>query len=276
MNAGDEGGSAGDASGHHHDPAARLRDQAGRQRDMAAVTRDEAGRQRDDDADRRDRLADRRGPEPVGHLSTAGEVRDVGDSTMSAAEAAAVDRQRAQQDRAAGAGDRVKAADDRISALADRTASARDRHHASLDSLTGVYTREAGLLELERDLARARRTGHHLVVAFVDVDHLKEANDAYGHAAGDQMLVAVANTLTAALRPYDLILRYGGDEFLCAVQGIDAIAAGPRFARVNQLLGRTPGNASVTVGLAQLQPQDTSHQLIARADADLYQQRQLR
>jgi diguanylate cyclase (GGDEF)-like protein len=74
------------------------------------------------------------------------------------------------------------------------------------------------MAELEREIARATRTRQPLVLAFVDVDHLKEINDVHGHAAGDQVLQAVAETLRTTLRGYDLIFRYGGDEFVCALE----------------------------------------------------------
>lgn len=184
-------------------------------------------------------------------------------------------RDDAWHDRVAGAGDRVQAAGDRAAAAADRQAAARDRRLAAVDGLTGVYTREAGLAEIERDVARAGRARHPLVLAFVDVDQLKAVNDTFGHAAGDQLLQKVASTLTAALRPYDLVIRYGGDEFLCAIEGIDAATARPRLARVNTLLTQA-GGGSVSVGLAELQAQESAQHLIARADADLYLQRQRR
>lgn len=68
----------------------------------------------------------------------------------------------------------------------------RDRRQSCLDGLTGAFNREAALLELSRDLARASRTEHMLVVMFVDVDDLKTLNDTHGHAAGDRALIAVA------------------------------------------------------------------------------------
>ena len=185
----------------------------------------------------------------------------------------AADRDYAHLDRVGSANDRADAATDRQEALADRMAAARDRRQACLDGLTGVYNREAGRLEMFRDLARASRTGQPVAVAFVDVDHLKAINDTHGHAAGDHALIAVADTLTAALRPYDLIIRYGGDEFLCTAQGIDVHAARLRFAHVNEILDRTVHGVSVTAGVALLRPGESTEAVIARADADLYQQR---
>lgn len=243
--------------------AAERRDQAGRRRDVAADRRDHVGHRRDDKADFRDQVADVR------------EHRD--DPTQQGSPvSAAQDRTHARADRVSGASDRVHAAHDRHDASADRQAAARDRRQAAVDGLTGVYTRKAGLVELERDLARVRRTGHALVLAFVDVDHLKTINDRLGHAAGDRLLQQVADALTAALRPYDLVIRHGGDEFLCAIQGIDAAIARPRLARVNTLLAEAGERGSISVGLAELQPHESSQDLIARADADLYRRRRHR
>ena len=116
--------------------AAELRDQAGRRRDLSAHERDQAAQQRDLSADRQDDQAD--------------------DTTTDAADAAS-GRARSRRDRDAAAEDRTEAQLDRTAAAQDRSAAARDRHAASVDPLTGVYGREAGLMELHRDLARAAR-----------------------------------------------------------------------------------------------------------------------
>jgi diguanylate cyclase (GGDEF)-like protein len=129
-------------------------------------------------------------------------------------------------------------------------------------------------VELEREVARAIRSGQPLVVAFLDVDHLKAVNDASGHAAGDQMLVEIASTIRRELRPYDLVIRYGGDEFVCAIAGLDKAAATKRLSRVNAVLARASAHGSVTAGIAELQPDDTLEDIIARADAELYRERQ--
>jgi len=128
------------------------------------------------------------------------------------------------------------------------------------------------LLLLEHEMARARRNGQALVLAFLDIDHLKTINDTRGHAAGDRLLLEVADTFRAELRTYDLIIRYGGDEFVCAVSGLSISVAAQRFAQVNSVLAAAPERGSVTVGLAEMQPEDSLEDLIARAA--LYQQRQ--
>jgi diguanylate cyclase (GGDEF)-like protein len=108
------------------------------------------------------------------------------------------------------------------------------------------------------------------------VDNLKAINDAGGHAAGDQMLLAVAEALQAQMRSYDLIFRYGGDEFVCVVSGVDAAAALERLDVVNTVLADADEHGSVTVGVAQLQPGDTPEHLVARADAEMYRERHQR
>jgi len=187
---------------------------------------------------------------------------------------AAADRGEASRDRQAETGERTEAALDRNNARADRSASAREREASSHDDLTGAYLRGAGLVELERDIARARRTQQSLVLAFVDVDGLKEVNDSRGHAAGDRMLLEVAKTLGAKLRPYDLIVRFWGDEFVCAISRLTMAEAGKRFALINAALAEAPEPGSITIGLTELQPHDSPEELLARADAELYRERQ--
>ncbi len=183
------------------------------------------------------------------------------------------DRDTALADRGAGASERTQAEHDRDTALADRGASATERDAASLDALTGVYTRGSGFGELEREIARARRTGQPLVVAFVDVDRLKATNDTRGHAAGDRMLVGIAKTLAESLRSYDLVMRYGGDEFVCALPGLTLADAQTRLLSVHEALAESAERGSITVGFAELLPSDTLADLVGRADAALYQQR---
>jgi GGDEF domain-containing protein len=88
------------------------------------------------------------------------------------------------------------------------------RFHAEHDSLTGVLNRRAIRDVLRKELARCRRENQTLGVIVADVDHFKTINDHYGHGAGDAALVAVVHRISATLRPYDVIGRYGGEEFL--------------------------------------------------------------
>jgi diguanylate cyclase (GGDEF)-like protein len=127
-----------------------------------------------------------------------------------------------------------------------------------------------------------------LVLAFVDVDNLKGKNDSLGHGAGDRLLRRAADSIRASVRSYDLLIRYGGDEFLCALPGLTLSEAAERFSRTNADLaaakhepaGRfsrmdadvaaAEQEASVTVGLAELAAGDTLTDLIERADKALY------
>ncbi|MDQ3587133.1 MAG: GGDEF domain-containing protein [Actinomycetota bacterium] len=129
-------------------------------------------------------------------------------------------------------------------------------------------------MELDREIRRARRSEQPLVLAFVDVDHLKAINDSRGHAAGDRMLLEVVNAFRGRLRSHDLIIRWGGDEFVCALAGLNMADATKRLALVQAALAEGSGYGSATVGLAELQPDDSAEALIARADAALYRERQ--
>jgi diguanylate cyclase (GGDEF)-like protein len=257
-----------DWAGNRRDEAGIRRDYAGDLRDHAADQRDQAADERDQAADQRDQAAER----SESSITPTGKTGPRNESALARRQAAA-DRRRASQDRGAGASERTEAELDRDTALADRGASAREREHASHDDLTGAYLRGAGFVELERDIGRARRDRQPLVLVFADVDGLKVINDVHGHAAGDRTLLAVASALRAKLRPHDLIIRYGGDEFVCAISGAKTADARERLALVNAALADGPEHGSISVGLAELLPFDSAGDLVARADAALYRQR---
>ncbi len=125
-------------------------------------------------------------------------------------------------------------------------------------------------------MARSRRGPEHLVVAFVDVDGLKRMNDTQGHLAGDRLLVAVADSLRANLRSYDLIMRFGGDEFVCVLPQADLSDVQRRFEEVSRHLASSVPPASVTVGFARLRDEDSAESIIHRADQDLLARRRAR
>jgi len=168
--------------------------------------------------------------------------------------------------REAGAADRELAARERLHALVDREILADQLAVADNDPLTGARTRAAGLTDLGREIERCRRSGGELVVAYVDVVGLKNLNDTQGHEAGDELLTTAVRILREHLRPYDLVIRLGGDEFLCAMPGMPAIEARERFAVIAGALTAAHSAAEVRTGFAALKPGDGVTELIARAD----------
>jgi diguanylate cyclase (GGDEF)-like protein len=191
-------------------------------------------------------------------------------------ELAALDRARAADDRAQEAADRARAAAERAEALEIRAESARLLERAGTDELTGARTRQVGLERAAHELERARRTRGQLMLAFVDVDGLKQVNDSLGHQAGDALLELVGYALGSNLRPYDVIVRYGGDEFLCAMPDISPHEARARFKQIARALAAVKARYSISFGLAQARPDETLPQLVARADADLLAHRSCR
>ncbi|HEU0316558.1 MAG TPA: diguanylate cyclase [Solirubrobacteraceae bacterium] len=235
-------------------------------RDEAAASRDRAATDRDRSASGRDRSqaeADQR---------TTNRNRTASDRDRSQAEAdqRTSDRDRAGVDRERAAADREEAAADRAAATHDRREARAELRHAQLDQLTGAFGRELGLVMLEQEIDRARRGAGRLVLAYVDVDGLKQVNDRRGHAAGDALLRAVAGAIQARLRSYDAIVRVGGDEFVCALGETVPAEAGRRFAEIGAALEAERPEASISVGLAALRPGDTLAELTRRGDAALY------
>jgi diguanylate cyclase (GGDEF)-like protein len=237
---------------------ATLRAQASFDRASVAARRDATARMRDLTAQARDEAADARD-------RAAAEL----ERALSGDTAAEATRERAAADRARAAADRADAAADRERAARDREQALADLHDAHLDDLTGVQRRGVGSAALQREIDRAQRSDGRLVMAFVDVDGLKSVNDREGHAAGDALLRAVAAAIRSNLRSYDPIVRFGGDEFVCALSESDLDAARRRFERISQILADNAQSGSISFGLAPLRPDDSLEELIARADAAL-------
>jgi len=177
-------------------------------------------------------------------------------------------RKRAVADRAQAAADRRRAATERTEAAIELAQLRTALHHAYLDELTGAFGRAMGNHVMELEIDRSRRDGGRLVLAFVDVDGLKAINDRAGHPAGDIVLRTLVSTMRSSLRSFDPIVRYGGDEFVCAVAGVDAVEVDDRFSDIRDSLYADTG-ASISIGLATLAEGETLEQLIARADAAL-------
>ncbi len=277
----DDFAAGGDAVAYQRSALARQR--SSRDRAAMSVLRDESAAARLGTAEDRDRAAALRDRGAEGRDALA-RLHDLQDDADASREDIAL---RAERDRARAAADRAKAADDRARAAADRQEAARERAQAlrnrtesadslklaTTDELTGAWTRKFGLEEISRELERAHRTGGTLVLAFIDVDGLKQVNDSQGHLAGDGLLQLVGETLRANVRPYDVIVRYGGDELVCAMPNLNAPEARARFEKIAAALAAVNAEHSVTFGLAEAEPADSLQGLIARADADLLEAR---
>jgi diguanylate cyclase (GGDEF)-like protein len=250
--------------------AANLRDLTADTRDLVALARDQA-------ADARD-LAIARDEAAAGQASGASRItgaefviRATGLPKRAAQRRAQAAEQRdlAAQDRHAGAVDREQGAHERRQARADRQALADQLAVAETDALTGVRTRAAGLTDLDHELDRCRRLKGLLVVAYIDVVGLKALNDTDGHGAGDQLLQRVVALLREHLRSYDLIIRLGGDEFLCAMSNMTLVDARRRLSQVAAALAASPGAGAIRTGFAELKPDESAPDLVARADSEL-------
>jgi diguanylate cyclase (GGDEF)-like protein len=138
---------------------------------------------------------------------------------------------------------------------------------ARTDDLTGLPNRRSWDAELERGVAQARRFGHPLCVAMLDLDGFKELNDSLGHQAGDEMLAAAARAWASEVRDVDTLARWGGDEFGLIVPACDLAAAAGVVERVRS---RTPAGVTCSAGLVAWDGHGDPAQLTARVDAALY------
>jgi diguanylate cyclase (GGDEF)-like protein len=149
---------------------------------------------------------------------------------------------------------------------------------ARTDAKTGLLNAAAWQREADTEIARANRTGESLALLLIDIDHFKRVNDAHGHLAGDQVLIGVAGTLVSQLREYDVVGRFGGEEFVVLLPGAD-ILEGCRVAerlrnRVRRLSVPADDESvsvtvSVGVALFRTHGQDLI-ELLASADLALY------
>lgn len=130
----------------------------------------------------------------------------------------------------------------RVLELEDNLVKAREAmsFKASHDALTGVWNRGAIIELAQRELQRVEREHGTLGMVLVDVDHFKKVNDTMGHLAGDDVLREVANRMGRAVRSYDLVGRYGGEEFLILLPGCTATAAQERGERIRAEIARAP------------------------------------
>jgi diguanylate cyclase (GGDEF)-like protein/hemerythrin-like metal-binding protein/PAS domain S-box-containing protein len=143
------------------------------------------------------------------------------------------------------------------------------------DPLTGIGNRRLLIKRLDEETVRAHRYQRPLTAIFFDLDHFKRVNDTHGHAAGDALLIRVAETLKSNLRECDLLGRFGGEEFIVLLieTGLEAalsLAERMRTAIAGIRLPDMEARFTASAGLAELRPGETGEILLQRSDRALY------
>jgi len=152
---------------------------------------------------------------------------------------------------------------ERIVALEKKLKEKNELLHilAIKDGLTGILNRRALFERLEEELSRSDRIRNPLCLIMLDIDHFKKVNDVHGHVMGDKVLIEVVNRIKSALRPYDIIGRYGGEEFLVGAS-VPYLEIGMKIAeRIRVCVGERPFeidgenlDISISLGVTSLIP----------------------
>lgn len=163
-------------------------------------------------------------------------------------------------------------------AVKHRTLQAKLSNLAFTDELTGLYNRQAFLSLAHQQLQLARRTGRELLLFFIDVDDLKQINDAFGHSAGDLALVHTAAVLANTFRESDILGRLGGDEFVALAIEASSCSEEAIMTRLRERLDSMNTNKSrfplsLSVGTVQFVPGSASSiaELMLKADRAMYE-----
>jgi diguanylate cyclase (GGDEF)-like protein len=148
---------------------------------------------------------------------------------------------------------------------------------AQKDPLTGICNRAALDEMLQRELSHAQRKDTALSLLVLDIDHFKKINDRYGHIVGDCALKAVANMVNTCKRDGDLLFRYGGEEFVVLMRDTELAGAHLLAERIRQYIAENSFNCSgaelsvaASIGVSELQQDDTPTSMFSRADQALY------
>lgn len=165
--------------------------------------------------------------------------------------------------------------------VAERIIALHQKLHiqATHDHLTGAWNRAAIMNYLRGEVERARRQSSHVGVIIADLDHFKRINDTYGHPAGDAVLQEAARRMQLALRPYDRLGRYGGEEFLIIASDCDLSQTMALAERIRSFMSAEPVKdqfseifVTVSLGIAigSGQAGEEAGALVAIADEALY------
>jgi two-component system cell cycle response regulator len=155
-------------------------------------------------------------------------------------------------------------------------------YQARTDSLTQIMNRGAIMARLHEEVARTKREGATLALGVLDIDHFKQVNDTYGHAAGDQVLREVVRRLAVAFRPYDGLGRIGGEEFLVLIPGAAPEDARTVLERARQVVCATAVDyadrridVTVSLGGTTTHGDEPEDEVLIRADDALYRAKEL-
>ncbi len=150
---------------------------------------------------------------------------------------------------------------------------------SAIDPLTGLKNRRYFAENFHDECARSLRRQESMSILFLDLDHFKQVNDIHGHYFGDLALKATSNCLKEQCRPYDTVVRWGGEEFVILLRATDEGMAFHFAERIRLAIQRgfdpaLPFDLTISIGLAQYQDNDTLECLIERADKALYHAKQ--
>jgi len=152
------------------------------------------------------------------------------------------------------------------------------KKYASLDDLTGLFTRNEGMIYLEKQIQLSKMNETHFVVCFIDVDGLKQVNDTFGHQIGDELLKSFAQILKESIRSYDIAFRYGGDEFVLILYKATIREANIVLTRIQNKIDefnakvQKPYKIQISYGFAEYSPTSnlSIEDLIKIADENMY------
>lgn len=148
---------------------------------------------------------------------------------------------------------------------------------AYLDALTGTANRRFAEITLHARYEEFKRYGWTFGLIFIDIDRFKSVNDEHGHAAGDEVLKMVAKTLMNSARTFDVVARWGGDEFIAVIANVDReqlVAAANRFRTLVEQSSRASGpvrQVTVSVGATLVRSYDSEESVLERSDRLMYQ-----
>ena len=147
---------------------------------------------------------------------------------------------------------------------------------AFLDPLTGLANRRYAEITLNARLEELQRYGWQFGVIFIDIDHFKDVNDRHGHEAGDEVLKMVAKTLQNSVRTFDVVSRWGGEEYVAVIAHVEGDELTATANRCRALVEQsshnaaTPISVTISLGATLARLDDTVASIIKRADALMY------